>query len=322
MEYTAKTLAEYLGGEVEGNPQVKVSSPSRIEKGTPGTICFFANPKYERYVYTTKASILLVNKDFVAKQPLSATLVKVDDAYAAVARLLPLFDSKRKRKGGYGRIMARLMPSIHISPSARIGKGTRIYPGVYIGPGVIVGKDCILYPGVKIYYDCQVGDGTIIHANSVIGADGFGFAPLPDGSWSKIEQLGNVLIGRNVEIGACTTVDRATMNSTIIHDGVKIDNLCQVAHNVEIGENSVMAAMSGIAGSSKLGRDCRIGGHTAISGHLTLADGTNVGGHSGLISDVRESGKNLLGFPAIDQRNFMRSYAIFKASGDSSKKNK
>lgn len=319
METTAQTLADLLGGEVVGNPEAKVKAPARIEQARPGTICFYANPKYEKYVYDTEATILLVNSSFEPKRPVSATLIKVDDAYAAVPKLLEYFNSVRRMRRKGNRLIARLNPSISIALSASVGRGTRIYPQVYLGPKVKVGRNCILYPGVKVYHDCVIGDNCIIHANAVIGSDGFGFAPSADGSYRKIPQLGNVVIEDDVEIGAGTTVDRATMNSTIIRKGVKIDNLCQVAHNVEVGENTVMAALSGLAGSAKVGRHCVIGGQSGIQGHISVADNTTVAGRTGVIGTVREEGKVLMGYPALEYRNYMRSYAIFKNAPDKEK---
>lgn len=315
MEITAKTLAEVLGGEVVGDPSVTVSEPARIEQGRKGTICFYANPKYEHYVYQTKASILLVNRDFDPKSPISATLIKVDDAYASVAKLLSYFSSLKKSRLRGNRLAARLSLRTSVSASSRIGKGTHIFPQVYIGPRVKIGSNCILYPGVRIYHDCVIGDNCILHGNAVIGADGFGFAPVEDGSYEKIPQLGNVVLEDNVEIGACTTVDRATMGSTIVRRGVKIDNLCQVAHNVEMGSDTVMAALSGIAGSARIGSSCMIGGQSGILGHISVADHTTVAARTGVIGTVRKEGETLLGYPAIDHQTYMRAYALFKRSG-------
>lgn len=315
MEITAKTLAEVLGGEVVGDPSVTVSEPARIEQGRKGTICFYANPKYEHYVYQTKASILLVNRDFEPKSPISATLIKVDDAYASVAKLLSYFSSLKKSRLRGNRLAARLSLRTSVSASSRIGKGTHIFPQVYIGPRVKIGSNCILYPGVRIYHDCVIGDNCILHGNAVIGADGFGFAPVEDGSYEKIPQLGNVVLEDNVEIGACTTVDRATMGSTIVRRGVKIDNLCQVAHNVEMGSDTVMAALSGIAGSARIGSSCMIGGQSGILGHISVADHTTVAARTGVIGTVRKEGETLLGYPAIDHQTYMRAYALFKRSG-------
>lgn len=313
MEITAKTIAEYLGGEVVGNPEEKVSSPARIEQGKKGNICFFANPKYEHYIYDTKASVLLVNKSFVPKKEIPATLIKVDDAYASVAKLLEFFSSLKKTKVRGNRLHARFNCfSTSIACSARIGRGTHIYPNVYIGPKVRIGRNCIFYPGVRIYHGCVIGNNCVFHANVVIGGDGFGFAPTEDGSYKKIPQLGNVVIEDDVEIGACSSVDRATMGSTILRKGVKLDDLCMVAHNVEVGENTVMAAQSGIAGSTKVGKGCVIGGKVGIAGHITIADGTKIAGGSGVMGSIKEPGTLIMGSPAFDYHQYMRAYAIFK----------
>ena len=241
--------------------------------------------------------------------------MKVDDAYRAVSVLLDFFSRQRGLQKRGNRMWARLSLRRSVACSARIGKGTYIYPQVYIGPRVKVGKNCILYPGVRIYHDCVVGDGCILHAGVVIGADGFGFAPLEDGTYRKIQQLGNVVIEDDVEIGANSTVDRATMGSTIVRKGVKIDNLCQVAHNVEVGHDTVMAALSGIAGSAKVGARCMIGGQSGIAGHISVADGTVLAGQSGIIGNVRKPGTSLMGYPAVEYGTYMRAYAKFKQSG-------
>ena len=315
IHVTAQDIAARLGGEVVGNPEVTVSAPARIENGRPGTVCFYANPKYERYLYDCKADVILVNRTFQPARPVAATLVKVDDAYAAVAELLGWFEQLRRNRPRGNRIRARLSLRRSIACSARIGRGTCIYPQVYIGPRVRIGKNCILYPGVRVYHDCVIGDGCILHANAVIGADGFGFAPTAEGSYKKIPQTGNVVLEENVEVGACTTIDRATMGSTVIHRGVKLDNLCQVAHNVEIGENTVMAAQSGIAGSAHIGKQCMIGGQSGFNGHITVADRTTVAARTGVIGNVRKEGETLLGYPAIDLKTYMKAYAKFKADG-------
>lgn len=313
MEITAQMIADMLGGEVSGNPHEKVSAPSRIEQGKRGDICFLANPKYEHYIYDTKASVLIVNRSFVPKREIPATLILVDDAYASVAKLLDYFNSLRRTKLRGNRFHARYNCfSNNIASSASIGRGTHIFPNVYMGPKVKVGRDCIIYPGVRIYRDCEIGDRCIIHANAVIGSDGFGFAPQPDGSYSKIPQTGKVVIESDVEIGACTTIDRATMGSTIIRRGVKIDNQCMVAHNVEIGPDTVMAAQSGIAGSTKVGARCVIGGKVGIAGHLVIADGTKIAADSGVMGSIKEPGATLMGSPAFDYHQYMRAYALFK----------
>ena len=314
MEITAQTLADLLGGEIVGDPLTVVTGPARIEQGRKGDVCFLANPKYEHYIYDTKASVLLVNKSFVPSAPVPATLIKVDDAYRAVSVLLDFFSRQKHARKRGNRFWARLSLRRSVACSARIGKGTYVYPQVYLGPHVKVGKNCILYPGVRIYHDCVIGDNCILHAGVVIGADGFGFAPLEDGSYRKIQQLGNVVIEDDVEIGANSTVDLATMGSTIVHKGVKIDNLCQVAHNVEVGQNTVMAALAGIAGSAKIGAHCMIGGQSGVAGHVTVADDTVLAGQSGIIGNIRKRGTSLMGYPALEYGTYMRAYAKFKRS--------
>ena len=315
FQVTAQQIAARLGGEVVGNPDVTVSAPARIESGKPGTVCFYANPKYEHYLYSCQASVILVNRSFEPAQPITATLVKVDDAYASVAELLGWFQQLRQARPRGNRFCARFSLRRSIACSARIGRGTCIFPQVYLGPRVKVGRNCILYPGVKVYHDCVIGDNCIVHANAVIGADGFGFAPTEDGSYKKIPQTGNVVLEDNVEVGACTTIDRATMGSTIIRRGVKLDNLCQVAHNVEVGENTVMAAQGGIAGSARIGKQCMIGGQSGFNGHITVADHTTVAARTGVIGNVKKEGETLLGYPAIDLKTYMKAYAKFKADG-------
>ena len=318
MEITAQILAELLGGEIEGDPRTVVTGPARIEQARKGSVCFFANPKYEHYIYDTQASVLLLDRSFQPRQPIPATVIRVDDAYRSVPVLLDYFERIRRSRKRGNRLWARLSPCRSIALSARIGKGTHLYPQVYVGPNVKIGRDCILYPGVRIYRDCEIGDRCILHAGAVIGADGFGFAPLEDGSYRKIPQLGNVVIEDDVEIGANATVDRATMGSTRVGRGVKIDNLCQVAHNVEIGQDTVMAALAGIAGSAKVGRGCKLGGQSGVNGHISIADGTTVAGQSGVIGSVARPGTTLVGYPAIEYSTYMRAYALFRRSGTKS----
>ena len=327
MEFKAKEIAEILGGTVEGNPDATVTSFARIESGKSGTICFFANPKYEHYVYECKADIIIVNKTFEPKQPVSATMVRVEDSYAAVAALLDYVTAKKRSYRRYRgcrsrvRLSAKLGKKVYVGDFAYVGKNvsvgdcTRISEQVYLGDDVKVGSYCIIYPGVKIYPGTVIGNNVIIHANSVIGSDGFGFAPLEDGSWKKIEHTGNVVIEDDVEIGACVGIDKSQMGSTIIRKGCKIDNHCQIAHNVEIGKNTVMAAMSGIAGSTKLGEHCILGGQVGIAGHLTIADNTSFGAQTGMISNVRKPGQQYFGTPGIPYMEYMRSYAVFKRAG-------
>ena len=327
MEFKAKEIAEILGGTVDGNPEAIVVSFARIESGKPGTISFFANPKYEQYVYTSKADIIIVNKTFEPKEPVSATMVRVDDAYAAVASLLDYVTAKKRSYKRYRGCRSRVRWSskigkkvyigdfAYVGKNASVGDYTKVYEHVFIGDGAKVGSHCIIYPGVRIYPGMEIGDNVIIHANAVIGSDGFGFAPLEDGTWKKIEHTGNVIIEDDVEIGANVCVDKSQMGSTVIRKGTKIDNLCQVAHNVEIGRNTVMAAQTGIAGSAKLGEHCIVGGQVGIAGHITLADNTTIAAQSGIMGNIKEEGQTLMGTPAFPLKQFLRSYALFKRAG-------
>lgn len=327
MKFKAKEIAGLLGGTVDGDPEATVTAFARIESGKPGTICFFANPKYEHYVYTCKGDIIIVNKTFEPKEKVSATLVRVDDAYAAVAALLDYVTAqKRSYKRHRGlfcriRLSAKIGKKVYVGDHAYIGRRasvgdcTRIYENVYVGDGARIGSMCIIYPGVRIYPGMVIGDNVIIHANAVIGADGFGFAPLEDGTWKKIEHTGNVVIEDDVEIGANTCIDKSQMGSTIIGRGVKIDNLCQIAHNVEVGRSTVMASQTGIAGSTKIGRHCIIAGQVGIAGHLNIADNTTLGAQAGVLGSVKDSGQVLMGSPAIPLKQYLRSYAAFKKSG-------
>ena len=313
VAFSAQDIADHIGGTVEGNPGTMVSAPARIESGRPGTVCFYANPKYEHCLYSCKADIIIVARDFEPKQPLTATLIRVDDPYKGVTSLLELFDSLKKGSLRGNRFSARWFDYRNcIAASARIGRGTRIFPQVYIGRNVRIGRSCIIYPGVRIYSDCIIGDNCIIHSNAVIGADGFGFSKRDDGTYRKIPQTGNVILGNDVEIGAGTTVDRAMMGSTIIRDGVKIDNLCQIGHNVEIGENTVISAQSGIAGSTKVGRNCIIAGQSGLTDHITVADNTTVAARTGVAGSVKREGETIMGFPAIDRLEYLRAYALFR----------
>ena len=327
MEFKAREIADILGGTVEGNPDAVVSTFARIEQGKPGAICFFANPKYEHYVYECKADIIIVNKSFEPKQAVTATMVRVDDAYSAVATLLDYVTAKKRsykrHRGCRSRVRwsSKIGRKVYIGDFAYIGRKavigdyTKIYENVFVGDGVKIGSYCIIYPGVRIYPGMVIGDNVIIHANAVIGSDGFGFAPLEDGTWKKIEHTGNVVIEDNVEIGANVCVDKSQMGSTVIRSGVKIDNLCQIAHNVEVGKNTVMASMTGIAGSTKVGEHCIFAGQVGIAGHITIADDTTIGAQAGVMSSVKEPGQKLMGSPAIPLRDYLRSYAEFKKAG-------
>lgn len=330
MEVTAREIADYVHGTIVGNENVKVSSVAKIESGKAGALCFLANPKYEHYLYTCEASVILINNSFEPKQEVKATLIKVDNAYEAVASLLDLLNTMKSKnrfaklrsffvynskafssKIGKGSYVGHFS---YVGKRSKVGKKCYIYPQVYIGRNVIIGDNVTLYPGVKIYDGCKIGDNCILHANVVIGSDGFGFAPVADGSYKKIPQTGIVIIEDNCEIGANTVIDRATMGATVIGKGVKLDNLIQIAHNVVIGENTVVAAQSGIAGSTKIGKSCMLGGQVGIAGHLTIADRTSFGAQSGVISNIRKEGKAYMGTPAFELKDFLKAYAVFKNS--------
>ena len=326
MEITAAQLAAMVQGEVVGNPEAKINNFAKIEEGREGCLSFLANQKYTHYIYSTQSSVVLVRKDFVPEEAVSATLVKVDDPYATIATLLNFVNAQIPAKQGRENPCyitdGALVPDscyvgafAYVGANARVGEHTQIYPQVYIGDDVVIGDNVIIYSGVKIYRGCCIGNNCIIHSGAVIGADGFGFAPV-NGEYEKIAQIGNVVLEDNVEVGANTTIDRATMGSTIIRRGVKLDNLIQVAHKVEIGENTVMAAQCGIAGSTKIGRNCILAGQVGIAGHLTIADNTTIGAQAGIIGNIRKSGQVLLGSPALPVKSFMRSYAIFKQQGE------
>ncbi|MDX9811003.1 MAG: UDP-3-O-(3-hydroxymyristoyl)glucosamine N-acyltransferase [Bacteroidales bacterium] len=327
MEFNAATIAGFLSGEIEGDPEVIVNTIAKIEEGSKGALSFLANPRYEPYIYTTKSSIVLVNRSFRPSEKVEATLIRVDDAYEAFASLLRLVDQARPRKKGIHptaviEASASLGKDVYIGPYSYIGENCLIgdncsvYPHTYVGDGTRLGDNCTLYAGVKIYHQCVVGNSCTIHAGTVIGSDGFGFAPQSESEFMKIPQLGNVIIEDNVEIGANVAIDRATMGSTLIRKGVKIDNLIQIGHNVEIGENTVMAGQTGIAGSTKVGKNCMFGGQVGISGHLKIADGTKIGAQSGIPGDVRKENSILLGYPAMDHKDFLRSSVIFRKLPD------
>jgi UDP-3-O-[3-hydroxymyristoyl] glucosamine N-acyltransferase len=323
MEFTAATIAGFLKGVIEGNPDIKVNTIAKIEEGQPGALSFLANPKYEHFIYETKSSIVLVNKSFVPSARIEATLIKVENSYEAFASLLRLVDQARPRKKGIHttaiiEATAKVGSDVFIGPytyvgeNCIIGDGCSIYPHVYIGDNTKLGNNCTVNPGVKIYHDCILGEGCIIHAGTVIGSDGFGFAPQSESEFMKIPQLGNVVLEDHVEIGANVAIDRATMGSTIIRKGVKLDNLIQIAHNVEVGENSVMAAQTGISGSTKVGKNCMFGGQVGLAGHLKIANGTKIGAQGGILGDVKEENTAIIGSPAIEVKQFLRSSVIFK----------
>jgi UDP-3-O-[3-hydroxymyristoyl] glucosamine N-acyltransferase len=323
MKITALELAHILNGSVEGDPSVGVSQAGKIESGKTGEICFLGNDQYESYAYTTQASILLVSKTFQAKKAIAATLIRVDNVYTALAFLLEKFG--KAQAASYATISdkAAIPPSVFlgknvsigdfttIGKDSKIGDNTLIYAQVALGENVEIGENCILYAGVKIYGNTKIGADCIFHAGCVIGSDGFGFAPQADGTYKKIHHIGNVIIENNVEIGANTTIDRGSIGSTIIREGVKLDNLIQIAHNVEIDENTVIAAQTGIAGSTKIGKNCRIGGQVGIAGHLTIGDNVQIQAQTGVGSNI-VSGSKLYGSPALGYTEYLRAYAVFK----------
>jgi len=303
MEFTAKQIAEFVQGRVEGNEQAAVNTFAKIEEGREGAISFLSNPKYTHYLYDTKSTIVLVNEDVELEHPVSATLIRVKNAYESVAKLLQLYESMRPKKTGVD-------PLAFVSASAKIGQDVYIAPFAYIGDNVTIGDGSRIFPHVTIYEGCRIGKNVTIHAGAVIGADGFGFAPNQEG-YDKIPQIGIVVIEDNVEIGANTCVDRSTMGQTIIHKGVKLDNLIQVAHNCEIGENTVMSAQVGMAGSTKIGSWCMVGGQAGFAGHIQVADKTFVGAQCGVISNTKGN-EQLIGSPAMEPKAFFKSMAVMK----------
>ena len=322
MEFSAQQIAEFLGGIVDGDSTVKVSDFSKIEDGKKGTISFLSNLKYAHYLYECEASIVLVNKDFQPEKAVKPTLIRVDNAYESLAFLMSLVQKSTSNKVG-------ISPLAYVSPSAKVGSNVYIAPFAYIGERVVIGDECMihaqvsidddavvgnnctLYSGVKIYHQCIIGNNCIFHSGVVIGGDGFGFAPTADGSYKKIPHIGNVVIEDDVEIGANATVDRATMGSTFIRKGVKLDNLTQVAHNAEVGTNTVIAALTGLAGSAKIGKQCIIAAQVGIAGHINIANGTIIGAQAGVSASTQENLK-IQGSPAIPMMNFQKSSVIFK----------
>ena len=302
MEFTAKQIADVIGGRVEGDENAKIHTFAKIEEGKEGTITFLSNPKYTHFIYETKASIVLINDDVELEHPVSATLIRVPNAYECVAKLMQMYAASLPKKKG-------IDPLAFVSKTAEIGKDVYIGPFTYVGEGVKIGDGCLIYPHVTIYDGCKIGNNVTIHAGAVIGADGFGFAPNQEG-YDKIPQMGIVVIEDNVEIGANTCVDRSTMGQTVLHKGVKLDNLIQVAHNCEIGENTVMSAQAGMAGSTKIGAWCMVGGQAGFSGHITIADKTFIGAQSGVISNTKGNGEQLIGAPAINPKVFFKARAL------------
>ncbi|MBL7923576.1 MAG: UDP-3-O-(3-hydroxymyristoyl)glucosamine N-acyltransferase [Bacteroidia bacterium] len=330
MEFTAQQIADLLQGIVEGNPGEKVSKLSKIEEGSPGSLTFLANPAYTHYIYNTEASVVITNRDFQAEKPVRATLVRVENAYQSFAKLLDVYNTIRRNKTGIEQ-PSFMDPSAHagveiylgafsyVGKNVKLGDRVKIYPNSYIGDNCVIGNDTTLFPGVKVYSDCIIGNNVTLHAGVVIGGDGFGFQP-NDGNYQKVAQIGNVIIEDHVEIGANSTIDRATLGSSIIRKGVKLDNLIQVAHNVEIGENTVIAAQTGIAGSTKIGKNCMIGGQVGIVGHLQIADGVKIAAQSGVGSSITRSGEILQGSPAFNISDYKRTYVLFRKLPELEKK--
>lgn len=325
MEFTAKQIAELIGGRIEGDENASISSFTKIEEGVPGAISFLSNPKYTHFIYDTKSSVVLVNEDLQLEHPVTPTLIRVPNAYESVAKLLKFYEAMKPHKTGIDPLAfvsskATIGENCYIgafavvSDGATIGDGCQLHPHAYVGEGVTVGKESILYPHVVIYHGCKIGQRVILHAGCVIGADGFGFAPSAEG-YDKIPQIGIVTIEDDVEIGANTCVDRSTMGSTFVRRGVKLDNLVQIAHNTDIGENTVMSAQVGIAGSTKVGKWCMLGGQVGVAGHLAVGDKVNVGAQSGIIGNIR-SDQTIMGSPVMDSKLYFKSSAIIRKLPD------
>ena len=325
MEFSAKQIAEYIQGVIEGDENATVHTFAKIEEGIPGAISFLSNPKYTHYIYDTESSIVLVNKDFVPEKEVKATLIKVNNAYESLAKLMTLYEQSQPKRTGidplaYVAPTAKIGKDVYLAPfacvgdNAEIGDGTELHPHATVGRGAKVGKNCILYTNCNVYHDCRVGNNCILHSGCVIGADGFGFAPSPEG-YEKIPQIGITILEDNVEVGANTCIDRATMGATIIRKGVKLDNLIQIAHNVEVGSNTVMASQVGIAGSTKVGEWCMFGGQVGLAGHIKIGNKVNLGAQSGVPGSLKD-GQALIGTPPIEMKNYFKSSVLFKKLPD------
>ncbi|MDR2223165.1 MAG: UDP-3-O-(3-hydroxymyristoyl)glucosamine N-acyltransferase [Flavobacteriaceae bacterium] len=322
MKISAEQIASVLGGEIVGNPAVEVSTLSKIEEGKEGSISFLSNPKYNHYIYTTKASVVIVSNTFEAEAAIEATLIKVEDAYKAFSKLLEYYNQVKLMKSGieqpsvisegvtYGDDLY-LGSFSYVGKNTKIGNNVKIYPNTFVGDNVVIGDDTILFAGVRVYSETVIGNNCTVHAGTIVGSDGFGFAPNEDGTYTKVPQIGNVVIEDFVEIGSGTTIDRATLGSTIIRKGVKLDNQIQVAHNVEIGENTVIASQTGIAGSTKIGKQCMIGGQVGIVGHLVIGDNVKIQAQSGVTKNL-ESNTAVQGSPALGHGDFLKSYSHFR----------
>lgn len=325
MEFSATQIASLLGGTVEGNENITVSNLSKIEEGMPGTLSFLANPKYTNYIYDTNASIVIVNKSLTLEKPVKSTctLIRVDDSYSSFATLLEMYNEFKGTKTGieqpsfisensqYGE-GCYFGAFSYVGKNVKIGHNTKIYPHVYIGDNCTIGDNTTLFSGVKVYHECKIGNHVVVHANTVIGSDGFGFAPQDGKEFAKVPQIGNVIVEDNIEIGSNCCIDRATLGSTILRKGVKLDNLVQIAHNVEIGENTVIAGLSGVAGSSKIGKNCMIAAQVGVVGHIRIADGVKIAGQAGVAASIEKENEIVQGSPAFSLGEFRRSYVLFK----------
>lgn len=324
MQFTAAQIAILLEGKIEGNANAVVSSFGKIEEAEAGQLTFLANPKYEEYLYSTNASIAIINENYELREQIKPTLIRVGDAYTAFAQLLSKYQemATQQMKGiqqpSYISSSAKISEDVfigafsYIGENVKIGNNSKIFPNSFLGDNVTIGENCIIYPGVKIYHDCVLHAGVTVHAGAVIGSDGFGFAPQADGSFKKVPQIGNVVLEENVEIGANTTIDRATMGSTCIKAGAKLDNLIQIAHNVEVGESTVIAAQAGVSGSTKIGKNVMIGGQAGIVGHIQIADGSRINAQSGVSKSMKEPYGTVTGSPAADYSSVLRSQAVFR----------
>lgn len=322
MKFTAAQIAGILEGEVVGNPEAEVFKLAKIEEGTEGSLTFLANPKYANYIYTTEATIAIVNATFEAESEIKTTLIKVEDAYKSFSKLLEYYNQVKLMKSGieqpsvisenvtYGENLY-LGSFCYVGKNVTIGENVKIYPNSFIGDNVTIGNNCVLFAGVRIYSESVIGNNCVIHSGTIIGSDGFGFAPQEDGTYNKVPQIGNVILEDNVEVGSCTTIDRATLGSTIIRKGVKLDNQIQIAHNVEIGENTVIASQTGIAGSTKIGKSCMIGGQVGIVGHITIGNNVRIQAQAGIAKSIAD-GEVIQGSPAFNYGDFSKSYVHFK----------
>ena len=321
MQFTAQQIALLLNGTVEGDPSSAVDRLAKIEEAGAGSLSFLANPKYEQYLYSTNASIVIVNNDLVLSDAVKATLIRVENAYSAFSVLLEQYNTIKLDKSGieepsFIHPSAQIGNNVYIGafayigPGVKLGDNSKVYPNAYVADNVTIGKNCILFAGVKIYFDCVIGNNVIIHSGAVIGSDGFGFAPNADGTYNKISQIGNVILEDDVEVGSNTTIDRATMGSTIIHKGVKLDNLVQIGHNVEVGSNTVIASQAGISGSTKIGENVVFAGQVGVAGHLTIAKGTQAGGRSGITRSIKEENRKWAGYPEMPYFDWVRSQLV------------